>query len=138
VKIGTDVPYLMVEARLMADQFDAGIPKEGVIVYEVQTPDSLGHRVNHLRPLILKTPQALAVGQAFVSDNGVDISITGAIPGGFSVVVDYHGWHYTDATADAGAPGAAGDPSGYMFDAQGTQHVVYRGGDGHIHELYWG
>jgi hypothetical protein len=93
VKIGTDVPYLMVEARLMADQFDAGIPKGGVIVYEVQTPDSLGHRVNHLRPLILKTPQALAVGQAFVSDNGVDISITGAIPGGFSVVVDYHGWH---------------------------------------------
>ena len=24
-----------------------------------------------------------------------------------------------------------------MFDAQGTQHVVYRGTDGHIHELWW-
>ncbi len=88
VKIGTDVPYLMVEARLMADQFDAGIPKEGVIVYKVQTPDALGHRVNHLRPLILKTPQALAVGGSFVSDEGIGISVSGSIPGGFTVVVD--------------------------------------------------
>jgi hypothetical protein len=114
LKIGTDVPYLMVEARLMADQFDAGIPKEGVIVYEVQTPDPLGHRVNNLRPLILKTPQALSVGQAFVSDNGIGISITGSIPGGFLVVVD-------DRTApfetgqllsygDAGTPGNVSDP----------------------------
>jgi hypothetical protein len=114
VKIGTDVPYLMVEARLMADQFDAGIPKEGVIVYEVQTPDPLGHRVNHLRPLILKTPQSLSVGQAFVSDNGIGISSTGAIPGGYLVVVD-------DRTApfetgqllsygDAGTPGNVSAP----------------------------
>ena len=29
-------------------------------------------------------------------------------------------------------------PAGYMFDAQGTQHVVYRGTDNHIHELWWG
>ena len=38
----------------------------------------------------------------------------------------------------AGAPLAAGDPFGYLH--QGTdgpvQHVVYRGQDGHIHELY--
>jgi len=33
VKIGANVPGLMVEVRLMADQFDTGIPKEGVIVY---------------------------------------------------------------------------------------------------------
>ena len=39
VRIGSDVPYLMVEARLKADPFDAGIPREGVIVYAVQTPD---------------------------------------------------------------------------------------------------
>ena len=24
-----------------------------------------------------------------------------------------------------------------MFDSQGTQHVDYRGSDGHIHELWW-
>ncbi len=47
-------------------------------------------------------------------------------------------WHHGDLSAVTGAPGAAGDPTGYMFDAQGTQHVVYRGGDGHIHELWWG
>jgi hypothetical protein len=39
----------------------------------VQTPDPLGHRVNHLRPLILKTSQALSVGQEFVSDNAIGI-----------------------------------------------------------------
>jgi phospholipase C len=36
-----------------------------------------------------------------------------------------------------GAPNATGDPAGYMFDAQGTQHVVYRATDGHIHEMWW-
>src|SRR3954451_3824437 len=87
VKIGEGVPYLMVEARLMADQFDAGIPKEGVIVYAVQTPDPLGHRVNHLRPLILKAPQALSVGEAFISD-AISVRVTGAIPGGFVVAVE--------------------------------------------------
>jgi hypothetical protein len=114
VKIGAGVPYLMVEARLMADQFDARIPQEGVIVYQVQTPDPLGHRVDHLRPLVLKTPQALSVGQGFVSDNSIAVTVTGTIPGGFVVVVE-------DRTApfetgqllsygDAGTPGNVSDP----------------------------
>jgi negative regulator of replication initiation len=114
VKIGADVPYLMVEARLMADQFDSGIPKEGVIVYAVQTPDSLGHRVNHLRPLILKTPQALSVGQAFVSDNGIGISVTGSVPGGFVVVVDDRNAPFETGQllsyGDAGTPGNVSSP----------------------------
>ena len=38
VQIGTEVPYLMVEARLKADQFDINIPNEGVIVY--RSPDN--------------------------------------------------------------------------------------------------
>lgn len=42
VQIGSTVPYLMVEARKMADQFDGIIPKEGVIVYRVQTTDPFG------------------------------------------------------------------------------------------------
>jgi hypothetical protein len=56
---------------------------------------------------------------------------------------DSGGWHHNDLTAAAGAP-LASQPTGYVFDAQGTQHVVYQGlgadpytGDGHIHELYW-
>ena len=47
------------------------------------------------------------------------------------------GWAHADLSAEAGAPAAAGDPAGYMFDAQGTQHVVYRGTDADIHELWW-
>ncbi|MEH2560177.1 hypothetical protein V1286_007706 [Bradyrhizobium algeriense] len=34
-----------------------------------------------------------------------------------------------------GAPNAVGDPAGYVLDD--TQHVVYRGNDNHIHELWW-
>ena len=51
---------------------------------------------------------------------------------------DNNGWHHNDLTnAAGGAPTAAGDPTGYLFDAQGTQHVIYRGADNHIHELWW-
>ena len=114
VKIVASVPYLMVEARLMADQFDSGIPKEGVIVYQVQTPDPLGHRVNHLRPLILKTPGALSVGQAFVSDNAIGISVTGTIPGGFLVVVEDRNAPFDTGQllsyGDAGTPGNVSSP----------------------------
>ena len=53
------------------------------------------------------------------------------------------GWHYNDLTANTGAPPASGPPMGYIFDAQGTQHVIYQGlivdqgSDGRIHELWW-
>jgi hypothetical protein len=55
---------------------------------------------------------------------------------------DSNGWHYNDLnTAAGGAPLAigrtVGQPTGYVFDAQGTQHVVYLGLDGHIVELWW-
>jgi hypothetical protein len=47
------------------------------------------------------------------------------------------GWHYWGRPTElAGAPLAAGDPAGYAFDAQDTEHVVYRGADGHVHELW--
>ncbi len=47
-------------------------------------------------------------------------------------------WHYGgDLTAITGAPLADGQPTGYAFEAQNTQHVHYRGIDGHIHELRW-
>ncbi len=50
---------------------------------------------------------------------------------------DDTGWHTTDLTAVTGAPGAvAGTAAGYMFDAQGTQHVFYVGADNKIHELW--
>jgi len=48
-----------------------------------------------------------------------------------------NGWSTGDLTAVTGAQAAASDPTGYAFEAQGTQHVVYRGVDGHIHEHWW-
>jgi hypothetical protein len=48
------------------------------------------------------------------------------------------GWHYWgNLTAETGAPKAEGNPRGYVFTPQDTQHVVYQGTDGHIHELWW-
>jgi hypothetical protein len=50
-----------------------------------------------------------------------------------------NGWQHNDLTYQTGAPlGRSGAlPSGYVFRDQGTQHVVYQGGDGIIHELWW-
>ena len=52
---------------------------------------------------------------------------------------DTNGWHHHDLSAATGAPSAGYAPlSGYVFDAQGTQHVIYLGSaDLHIHELWW-
>jgi len=94
VRIGSQVPHLMVEARLMVDQFESpsqlesGILSQGVIVYRVQTSNPHGSPQNNKIPLFLLTPTALKVGQAFTSDTNVSVSVTGSIPGGFAVVVD--------------------------------------------------
>lgn len=87
VRIGTQVPYLMVEARQRVDAFDAGIDSEGVIVYRVQTADPLGHSQNATAPVMRLTPTALGAGQSFETDTHVSITVTGALPGGFQVSV---------------------------------------------------
>jgi hypothetical protein len=46
-------------------------------------------------------------------------------------------WNHNDLTVATRAPGAAGDPAGYTWSVDNTQHVVYRSGDGHIHELWF-
>lgn len=47
-------------------------------------------------------------------------------------------WHLRDLTAATGAPPGDGRVAGYVFAAQGTQHVVYRhGATTSIHELWW-
>jgi hypothetical protein len=52
---------------------------------------------------------------------------------------DTAGRHTDDLTAATGAPPAdGGDLVGYVFKAQGTQHVIYESApDHHIHELWW-
>ena len=87
VQIGTKVPYLMVEARLKADQFDFNIPNEGVIVYRVQITDSSVEAQDATIPLALITKTALTSGQSITTD-GATIDVGGAVlGGGFSVLV---------------------------------------------------
>lgn len=51
---------------------------------------------------------------------------------------DKNGWHYNDLlAAAAGAPTATGNPTGYVFEAQGTQHVNYVDTNSHVSELWW-
>jgi len=47
-------------------------------------------------------------------------------------------WNHNDLTTAAGSPPlAASDPIGYTWDVDKTEHVVYRGTDNHIHELWF-
>jgi hypothetical protein len=39
--------------------------------------------------------------------------------------------------ATKGVPDAGGNLFGYVFDSQGTQHVVYRSTNNRLNELYW-
>jgi negative regulator of replication initiation len=121
VQIGTTVPYLMVEARKMADQFDGIIPKEGVIVYRVQTTDPFGTTQNHLAPLALLTldatgsRSALAVGEALTTDTGVVVQVTAEVPGGYRVLIDDPSQSPLSGQllsyGDAGTPGNVSNPA---------------------------
>jgi hypothetical protein len=62
VRIGSQVPYLMVEARQRVDQFERNLPGEGVIVYRVQTSDPLGWAQNQTAPIQLLTTTPLTLG----------------------------------------------------------------------------
>jgi hypothetical protein len=50
-------------------------------------------------------------------------------------------WNHNDLTISTGAPLATDFPSSYMFQGQGTKHVIYQGFDqgdtGRINELLW-
>jgi len=75
----------MVEARLRSDQYDrpsfasAGVPSEGVIVYEVAGKTEV----------YLRTPNALGVGDTFTAsgDDRLEVSVTGQLVNGFTVAV---------------------------------------------------
>jgi len=97
VRIGSQVPYLMIEARLMGDQFESksqfepGIPSQGVIVYRVQTSSPHGSAQNSQAPVVLLTPTALTLGRVFTADTGFRIVVRAAISGGFTISIDEPG-----------------------------------------------
>jgi hypothetical protein len=110
VQIGTEVPYLMVEARLKADQFDINIPNEGVIVYRVQITDSSVEAQDATTPLALITKTALTSGQSITTD-GATIIVGDAVPGGgFSIQVETIETGQLLSYGDDGAPGNVSDP----------------------------
>jgi hypothetical protein len=87
IRIGSEVPYVVVEARQRVDQFDARIPSEGVIVYRIQTTDPLGWAQNATAPVQLLTPVAMKPGDEFVTEANISVKVSEVIPGGSTVVV---------------------------------------------------
>jgi hypothetical protein len=47
------------------------------------------------------------------------------------------GWQQANISEEALAPPCFTSPHGYPFEAEGTRHVVYRDGNGDVHELWW-
>jgi len=81
ITTGDPQHYFLVEARLRTDVFDAGIPSEGVVVYEVNEAT--------WPPLQLRTPAALGVSQSFEDPAFPNFGVTvdAAVTGGFTVAV---------------------------------------------------
>jgi hypothetical protein len=136
VRIGSQVPYLMVEARQMIDQFDRNIPSQGVIVYRVQTSDPLGRSQGNLIPVFRLTTTALGPGMSFTADNGVNVQVTSTLPGGFSVRIEDPNQHVVDRSAEYGTPPAAGAPTVCVIPGLGVHDIAYCDTSGHLHELW--
>ena len=139
VRIGSQVPYLMAEARLKVDQFESpsqlepGIPSEGVIVYRVQTSDPLGHPQNNHIPLYLLTPMALTAGQSVVSDTDIAVTVTGSKSDGFSILVEDRRAPFDHGQllsyGDNGTPGNVSDPVVVGFGGWADFTALFAGGD---------
>ena len=147
VRIGDSFPYVLVEARKMTDQFEAGMPStgdvqergianEGVIAYRVQTRNpTVQEREGNKLPLYLMTLKALQPGQSAVLDNGITLSVTAARPDGFAVRIEPGGSPWTSVSEGASTPGApvsavttgqgrialfVTDPSGGIYTTSGN------------------
>lgn len=136
VRVGSQVPYLMVEARQKVDQFDARIPCEGVIVYRVQTSNPLGWAQNQTAPVQLLTTAALQPGASFTADGGLNVRVTGGLSGGFSVRIDDPAKHLVDRSAEFGTPPASGPPTACVVPGLGADNICYRDTSGRLHELW--
>lgn len=136
VEVGAQPPVLMLEARRMVDQFDAGIRAEGVIVYELTNRES-GALLPFRRPLIeLRTERGLQPGQGFVSATGVKVNVLSAIVGGFTVSVEDPTFHLADRSSSLHAPNAASAVTVAVIPGTSTYDIGYRAGSSHLFELW--
>jgi hypothetical protein len=147
LRIGSGFPYVMVESRVKTDQFEAGlsipdgqekgISSEGVIAYRVQTRNvTVQEREGNKKPLFLMQLTALQPGQSAALDDGVTLSVTAAIPGGFAVRIDDPGQHLIDRTKATGARPAAGPPCALVLDGPGIENIAYLDTGGHMDEIW--
>jgi outer membrane protein assembly factor BamB len=70
-------------------------------------------------------PPTVVNGKVYVATDSLQVCAYGLNPTPV--------WHHIDISSQATAPPAAGDPAGYVF---GSQFVVYRGTDNHVHQLF--
>ncbi len=141
VQIGSADPFLMLESREMVDAFDAGIPSQGIIVYEVVSSDLDPNPKITSPNLALRTPTALQPGQAFRASSGVAVSVIGAIPGGYLVKVDDPSFFpevgqllfYRDTTRDG--TGDVANPSVIGLGGWQFMSTLFSGGDGTIYAI---
>src|SRR5262249_28873249 len=128
--------------RKMADQFDGIIPKEGVIVYRVQTTDPRGTTQNQLAPLRLLTldalgnRSALGIGDSLTTDTGLVVQVTSALPGGYQVRIEDPNQHVVDRSAQYETPAAAAPPTACVVPGLGVHDIAYRDKFGHLHDLW--
>src|ERR1017187_9324599 len=105
--------------------------------------DSSGWHLNNLSEAVGGVPSPPAgdpKGYAFEAQGTQHVNYRGEDGNIYELWCDSNGgWHLNPLSkTTGGAPSpAAGDPKGYAFEAQGTQHVNYRGEDGNIYELWW-
>ncbi|HEU0301219.1 MAG TPA: hypothetical protein VFR37_17275, partial [Longimicrobium sp.] len=120
----------IVEGRAATDQFDGMVPKQGVLVYEVEdTPG--GQKVD------LRSAGALSKGQMF--DNpaeGLQVTVDETLPGGFAVTVRKAVRRLVDRSAQFGTPQAAGAPTACVIPGLGVHNIAYRDTSGRLHELW--
>ena len=146
IRIGTGVPYVMIEARKKNDSFDGGVPtatspiagidSEGVIAYRVQTPSALGERINRRLPVFMLTQTALKAGQSASLDNGIVLTVTGELSDGMGVRVENPLEHLINRTTPVRAARTASPPTSLVLPAVNVENVAYRSSDGHLHELW--
>jgi hypothetical protein len=78
----------MMEVRRRADAFDRGLPSEGLILYEIETPDISPDPALLLPVLYLRTPIALGLDGFYASDTDeFSLWVTGRTTGGLEVRV---------------------------------------------------
>lgn len=142
VRVGDTVPYLMVEARTMTDQFDSQIPAPGVIAYMVQTTSEMGLPEQGQMPVRMLTldaggsPKPLDVGQSFTADSGVRVEVLATIAGGYRAVILDPASHVVNLTIRYGSARVDSAPTGAAFPGLGVTNFCYRRNDDHLFELW--